>query len=171
MEINSPEELYDLVSQTEYGWLYSDGQKHYKLEMEKYQEKYILQTPEEVEKNKIGICWDQVELERKLFELDYETQSYAIFNHLMAHSFLILHKEDDYIYFEHSSPQSKGIYHFSKEEEALEYATQRFKENHHIKADKKVDLVPYSPLEQGTTFQEIKDIVYYEKEKREGSHK
>ena len=62
MEINSPEELYDLVSQTEYGWLDSDGQKHYKLEMEKYQEKYILQTPEEVEKNKIGICWDQVEL-------------------------------------------------------------------------------------------------------------
>ena len=30
MEINSPEELYDLVSQTEYGWLDSDGQKHYK---------------------------------------------------------------------------------------------------------------------------------------------
>ena len=52
MEINSPEELYDLVSQTEYGWLDSDGQKHYKLEMEKYQEKYILQTPEEVEKIK-----------------------------------------------------------------------------------------------------------------------
>ena len=164
------EEVMTKMEEISYGWLDIYDNKHINT-IDQLTKLYRVSSPEEVLKNKIGICFDQVELERKSFEWDYETQSYAIFNHLMAHSFLILHKEDDYIYFEHSSPQSKGIYHFSKEEEALEYATQRFKENHHIKADKKVDLVPYSPLEQGTTFQEIKDIVYYEKEKREGSHK
>ena len=29
---------------------------------------YYLQTPEELLKSKCGVCWDQVELERKLFQ-------------------------------------------------------------------------------------------------------
>lgn len=75
----------------------------------------------------MGICFNQVELERKLFELDYETQSYAIFTNHMAHSFLILHNNKNYIYFEHSSPNNRGIYCFFTEEEAVVDATKRYK--------------------------------------------
>lgn len=94
MKINSPEKLYNLVSQTIYGWLDNNDEKHYKLEMEKYQEKYILQTPEEVERNKIGVCWDQVELERYYLEkMNITCESYLIYYNGerkdRAHTFLI----------------------------------------------------------------------------------
>ena len=124
MEINSPEELYDLVSQTEYGWLDSDGQKHYKLEMEKYQEKYILQTPEEVEKNKIGICWDQVELERYYLErMGIKCESYIIYyagkRKDRVHTFLTYNKDNYTYWFEHAWKNHKGIHKYKNNEEIL----------------------------------------------------
>lgn len=160
-----PEEVMKTMDKISYGWLDIYDKQHINT-IDKLTELYRVSSPEEVLKNKIGICFDQVELERKLFELDYETKSYVIFTNLMIHSFLVLHNDDNYIYFEHSSPMSRGIYYFSTEEEAIDDATRRFKENHHIKDSKKVEVVSYPPLEQGTTFSEIKDIVY--KEKNEG---
>ena len=159
------EEVMQQMDEISYGWLDIYGRKHINT-LDQLTKLYRVSSPEEVLENKLGICFDQVELERKLFELDYETQSFAIFTHLMVHSFLILHKDEDYIYFEHSSPKSKGTYHFCKAEEALAFATQRFKENHHIKDSSKVDLVPYPPLQQGITFSELKDIIYQQKAKQ-----
>lgn len=159
------EEVMQQMDEISYGWLDIYGRKHINT-LDQLTKLYRVSSPEEVLENKLGICFDQVELERKLFELDYETQSFAIFTHLMLHSFLILHKDEDYIYFEHSSPKSKGTYHFCKAEEALAFATQKFKENHHIKDSNKVDLVLYPPLQQGTTFSELKDIICQQKAKQ-----
>lgn len=122
MKINSPEKLYNLVSQTIYGWLGNNGEKHYKLEMEKYQEKYILQTPEEVERNKIGVCWDQVELERYYLEkMNITCESYLIYYNGerkdRAHTFLIYHDNNYSYWFEHAWKNHKGIHKYTNSEE------------------------------------------------------
>lgn len=45
-------------------------------------ELYRVSSSAEVLENKIGICFGQVELERKLLELDYNVHSYAIFTNI-----------------------------------------------------------------------------------------
>ena len=163
-----PEKVMEKMEQISYGWLDIYDKKHINT-IENLTELYRVSSPSEVLENKIGICFDQVELERKLFELDYETKSYAIYTNHMAHSFLILYKKESYIYFEHSSSKSKGIYYFSTEEEAVADATKKFKETHRIRENRKVEVVPYPPLEQGTTFSEIKDIISNKQTKKEGN--
>ena len=80
-----PEEVMKTMDEISYGWLDIYDKKHINT-IDKLTELYRVSSPEEVLKNKIGICFDQVELERKLFELEYETKSYAIFTRLIAHS-------------------------------------------------------------------------------------
>lgn len=131
MKINTPKELYNLVSQTIYGWLDKDGNKHYKLEMEQYQEKYILQTPREVEKNKIGVCWDQVELERYYLEkMNIPCESYLIYYNGerkdRAHTFLIYYKDNNAYWFEHAWKNHKGIHKYNNEEEIFAEVKQIF---------------------------------------------
>lgn len=118
MKINSVEDLYRLVSETEYGWLDTDGNKHYKLEMAKYQEKYILQSPQEIIQNKIGVCWDQVELERYyLNKLDIPCKSYLIYyageRKDRAHTFLIYEMNGFVYWFEHAWGNYKGLHKYS----------------------------------------------------------
>lgn len=58
----------------EYGWIDQDGNKHEGVNDGKT---YCLQSPEELMKNKLGICWDRTELYRDYFknmtDLKYET--------------------------------------------------------------------------------------------------
>ena len=54
-----------VMSQIKYGWVDKDGKKHEK--MQGFSDNYALQLPDELLKSKLGVCWDQVELERKLF--------------------------------------------------------------------------------------------------------
>jgi len=54
------------MADTKYGWLDQNGQRHEKLNS--FGEKYILQLPKQLQDSKLGVCWDQVELERKLFK-------------------------------------------------------------------------------------------------------
>ena len=53
------------MSLIQYGWVDNAGAKH--ADMAEFAEKYILQMPDELLKSRLGVCWDQVELQRKLF--------------------------------------------------------------------------------------------------------
>ena len=109
------------MEEISYRWLDIYDNKHINT-LDNITELYRVSSSAEVLENKIGICFDQVELERKLLELDYNVHSYAIFTNHMIHSFLILQDNEQSLYFEHSSPKSKGIYYFLTETEALNYA-------------------------------------------------
>lgn len=61
-------EIMDLMKEIEYGWIDKDNKKHVLVD-ESYSDNYVLQSPKEIIKNKIGVCWDQVELERYYFKL------------------------------------------------------------------------------------------------------
>ena len=55
------------LNKIEYGWIDKNNNKYNEVN-NLFSDNYILQSPEQVIENKIGICWDQVELERYLFE-------------------------------------------------------------------------------------------------------
>ena len=49
------------LNKIEYGWIDKNNNKYNEVN-NLFSENYVLQSPEQVIKNKIGICWDQVEL-------------------------------------------------------------------------------------------------------------
>ena len=60
-------EAMRIMSDIEYGWLDKEGKTHTEVD-DLFSKNYILQSPKEVIKNRVGVCWDQVELERLLFK-------------------------------------------------------------------------------------------------------
>lgn len=79
---------------------------------------YYLLSPEELLHSKCGVCWDQVELERKLFnDANINCDTYFIYiddnENLPSHTFLIFQLNDKYYWFEHSWYDMKGIHEYN----------------------------------------------------------
>ncbi len=109
-------EIITLMEKIEYGWIDKNNNKHYKLD-QSFSSDYILQNPKEMIKNQIGVCWDQVELERYYFKAnDWNIKTYFIvyYNHdkLHTHTFLTFEKNNLYYWFEHAWEKCKGIHEY-----------------------------------------------------------
>ncbi len=116
-------EVMNLMQDIEYGWIDKDNKKH-SFVNELFADNYILQSPKEVIKNKIGVCWDQVELERYYFKgNDWNIKTYFIVHYdddkCPTHTFLTYKKNDKYYWFEHSWERFKGIYEYNTEKDLL----------------------------------------------------
>ena len=116
-------EIMDLMNNIEYGWLDKDNVKHSFID-ESFSDDYILQSPREVIKNKIGVCWDQVELERYFFRgNDWNIKTYFIVHYdgdkCPTHTFLTYEKNDKYYWFEHSWERFRGIHEYNTEKDLL----------------------------------------------------
>ena len=79
----------------------------------------------EVLKNNSGNCWEQVELERKLFA-DYgiDTQTYFVSmsdetGKYQTHTFLVYIKNEKYCWFEHAWEEYVGIHEYLSLEDLL----------------------------------------------------
>lgn len=110
-------EVMDLMKNVEYGWLDKNNNKHNKVD-EQYSDNYILQSPNEVIKNKVGVCWDQVELERYYFKGNsWNTKTYFIVHYdsdkCPTHTFLTFEKDNKYYWFEHSWERFRGIHEYT----------------------------------------------------------
>lgn len=114
-------EIMNFMEQIEYGWKDKKGNKHIKLDSS-IKEKYCLQSPKELIKSKLGLCIDQVELER--YYSKYLTTSYIIVykneNLERIHTFITYKKNNKYYWFEHAWTDLKGIYEYASLEELLE---------------------------------------------------
>ena len=81
------------MKQIDYGWVDNKGNIHKDDDID-FSLEYILQTPNEILKNKVGVCWDQVELERKMFD-ENKILNETYFNfiddkfNLPSHTFLV----------------------------------------------------------------------------------
>ena len=116
-------EIFNILKDIEYGWLDKNKKINYEVN-DLFKDNYILQSPKEVLKNKVGVCWDQVELERYLFKnTDLEFKTYFIThyteNYTPTHTFLVYKKEDNYYWFEHSWLPYQGIHKYPSLEELL----------------------------------------------------
>ena len=116
-------EVMDLMRDIEYGWVDKNNNKHSIVD-ETYSDNYILQSPNEVIKNKIGVCWDQVELERYFFKgNDWNVNTYFLVHYdndkCPTHTFLTFKRDDKYYWFEHSWHQFRGIHKYNSLKELL----------------------------------------------------
>ena len=116
-------EIMDLMKNIEYGWVDKDNKKHVLVD-ETYSDNYILQTPNEIIKNKIGVCWDQVELERYYFKGNaWNIKTYFLVHYdgdkCPTHTFLTFEKNNKYYWFEHSWERFRGIHEYKSLKELL----------------------------------------------------
>ena len=124
------QEIIDKMKIIKYGWKDKYGSIHQNID-ETFSENYILETPEEVLKNKVGVCWDQVELERKLFKknnLNFNTYFIVYYGDKISptHTFLIYKIKNYYYWFEHSWERFRGVHKYKNEKEALIDITNKF---------------------------------------------
>ena len=120
----------DLMKEIEYGWIDKDNKKHVLVD-ETYSENYVLQSPKEIIKNKIGVCWDQVELERYYFKgNDWNIKSYFLVHYdgdnCPTHTFLTFEKNSKYYWFEHSWEMFRGIHEYESLDELLKDIRNKF---------------------------------------------
>jgi hypothetical protein len=110
-------EIYEKLNNIEYGWVDKNNVKHYKLEPALFSQIYMLQTPEELLNSKIGVCWDQVELERYYFnKTSLKYNSYDIIyidnNNMPNHTFFVYEDNNKFYWFEHAWDKYKGIHEY-----------------------------------------------------------
>ena len=86
-----------------YGWIDQDGNRHIGVNDGKT---YRLQSPDELVKSKLGICWDRTELYRDYFDsmtdLKFETY-YLLYDDgkgCPSHTILVYYKDDKVYWFE-----------------------------------------------------------------------
>lgn len=126
-KIKSPEELYNFLNRNNFDYGFVDkftGNHYYDIDNKNYQ-LYRTSFPCELLNNKIGVCWDYVELERDIFtklniphkvvyvELDNITND--------THTFLIYKHNNLFKYFEYSFLNYKGIYSFKNINSILDF--------------------------------------------------
>lgn len=109
-------EVMDLMSKINYGWVDKNRVKHIN-DFDDYSELYILQSPNEIINSQIGVCWDQVELERYYFKnVNNLIKTFFIVHYdndkCPTHTFLIYKKNNKYYWFEHSWEKFRGIHKY-----------------------------------------------------------
>ena len=101
---------------------------------EEFYDFYYLLTPEELLLKKCGVCWDQVELERYLFDKEnINNRTYFICTYdgenLPSHTFLTFQHNNKYFWFEHSWNDYKGIHEYNSLKELLLDVKEKFINN------------------------------------------
>ena len=115
-QIKSVIDLMNFLENIKYGWM--DINQNIYLDTEKgFKKKYVLSKPEEVIENKVGICYDQVELERVVFKnLGIKFNTYFMVYYdakkLFTHTFIVYEENEKFYWFEHAWEAYKGIHEF-----------------------------------------------------------
>lgn len=99
----------------EYGYIDKDGKRVLEIVQRDFWLGYRLQSPDELRISRLGVCWDQVELERKLFE-ENGVVVQTVYVELEAgnsHTFVVYRDEvvvesKDLVWFEHSYGRVEG---------------------------------------------------------------
>ena len=128
--LKSVEQLSQYMNNIEYGWVDNKNQKNSETD-DMGLGNYILQSPYQTIENKLGICWDQVELERLFFEnndIKHETYFIVYYDNdkCPTHTFLIYELDNKWYWFENSWENYRGIYQYSTKELLLSDVKNKF---------------------------------------------
>ena len=150
---NNIKNIVNIMSDIEYGFMDEAGsniiynQDKWDNEFDKF---YYLQTPEELLNSKCGVCWDQVELERFLFD-KYGIPNYSFFifirdgDSLPSHTFLVYEDNNKYYWFEHSWAKYRGIHEYNNINELLDSIIDKFEKDHkEVSSNAKLYLYKYN---------------------------
>lgn len=116
-----------------YGWVDQKGRKQEGVNDAKT---YCLQSPEELLKSKVGICWDMTELARDFFEVmtDLKYETYYLFyddnKGCPSHSILVFYQNSNVYWFEPMFQSEKysysGIHEYDNIGELLKDFVRKF---------------------------------------------
>ncbi|MDD2434828.1 MAG: hypothetical protein PHO63_01085 [Bacilli bacterium] len=125
-----PKEIFELFNEIEYGWVDKDNKKHI-VDYDTFFDKYKLQSPDELQESRIGVCWDQVELERYYFNnsgIDVKTYYMVYYDNAKCptHTFLTYKLDHKVYWFEHSWDRHKGIHEYNNLKELLVDVRKKF---------------------------------------------
>ena len=144
--------IMDILNEIEYGFKDKNGNNliNSKRWDKDFYNFYYLLSPEELLYSKCGVCWDQVELERKLFnDANIDCDTYFIYiddnNNLPSHTFLTFLLNNKYYWFEHSWYDMKGIHEYSDLKMLLNDVKTKFIDSrkNEINPDLKYDIFIY----------------------------
>lgn len=130
---------------------------------------YYLQEPDELLKSKCGVCWDQVELERKLFlDNDIKVKTYFIYivdeDMLPSHTFLTYEWNSKFYWFEHSWNTYRGIHEYDTELELLLDVKEKFRRDHdYVRYDSFLFIYEYNKPKRHITCSEFYKYIETEK--------
>jgi hypothetical protein len=110
--------------------------------------KYIVKTPEQVLRKKEAVCYDLVELQRKLFnQIGYEFKTFFAYENLPitdnpTHTFLVFKENNKYYWFESSWQSYKAIHGpFNSYQDTIKYFSKQIKKANKWK---NVNIVEYN---------------------------
>ena len=120
------------MSLIQYGWIDNNGTKH--TDMTHFAEKYMLQTPDQLLRSRLGVCWDQVELQRELFtDVGITTHSFFIVyydgNKCPTHTFTIFEHNDKVFWYEHAWTIMRGLHEYDNLKNAISDIRNQFIDN------------------------------------------
>lgn len=128
-------EIMNIMETIEYGFKDKTGTNILDENPDWNFDSYYLLNPNELLKSKCGTCWDQVELERKLFQdNNINCTTYFIYitdeDMLPSHTFLTFEENNKYYWFEHSWFKYKGIHEYNSKLELLLDVKNKFIKDH-----------------------------------------
>ena len=123
-------EIFSLLKEIQYGWIGKKHEKHFHIKPD-FDKEYFLQTPREMMKTKIGVCWDQVELERfYLTPNEWNTKTFYIIAYgkekCYTHTFLTFEKNGNFYWFEHAWEKFAGIFKYETLDSLLKDIKEKF---------------------------------------------
>lgn len=134
--------LMNKMNEIHYGYVIDGVNIYPDLENDKEMNKdfpklYHLESPDELIKNKYGVCWDQVELERYyLDKYNIECNSYFIVEYddkfYPTHTFIVVSDNAKFYWFEHSWYPNRGIHEYDSLNELLKDVKLKFSKDKNI---------------------------------------
>ena len=129
-QINNVMDLMNLLDDIEYGWMDIDKNRYINTE-KGFKKKYVLQKPEDVMENKVGNCYDQVELERLVFkDLGLKFNTYFMIYYdakkLYTHTFVVYEEKEKFYWFEHAWELNKGVHEYLSLYDLLKDVKEKF---------------------------------------------
>ena len=141
--IKTPEDLSLYMKSINYGWIDKKGKRNGTGDdddEEYFYKEYSLQSPEDLIKSRLGVCWDQAELERKWFKLhkyQYAVIYVEVVNDESAptHTFLIYKdpNNNEICWFENSWGQYRGIHKYSTVNKCVNDVVNKLKQSFNLR--------------------------------------
>lgn len=122
--------IFEKNKDIKYGWKSKKDSKYYFHITEGLAKNFCFQTCEEIEKSRIGICWETVELNREYLEknnISCKAYFFVIpFNNFYCHSVLVFNDKNKYYWFENSFKNMIGIHEYNSLQELFNNVINNF---------------------------------------------
>lgn len=136
-QVNNVMDVLNALNGINYGWM--DIDKNIYVDPDKgFKKKYVLSTPEEVINNKVGTCFDIVELERAYFKnLGIKANTYFMAYYeskkVVAHTFLVYEENEKFYWFEYALENERKVHEYMSLYDLLTDVRDKFKKYNNLK--------------------------------------